>query len=227
VRPLATGLLAAFVSVTLPAAGQITSLDEGSFTIIRDGERVGREDFSVRSTPGSGAPELVAQGRLAIGTRRVSPGLNADTTGFVRRYQSEVRVDGHVVETYSGVTSRDHYTSRIQRSDGESAREFRLPPGCVAVDDEIVHQLWFVARRGAGALVPVLVPRRNLVEMVRVELVGAERLTFELREFDTTHLRLRTEGTGVVRDVWIDSGGHVLKVAIPGQKLVAVREDVR
>jgi hypothetical protein len=227
VRPLATGLLAAFVSVTLPAAGQITSLDEGSFTIIRDGERVGREDFSVRSTPGSGAPELVAQGRLAIGTRRVSPGLNADTTGFVRRYQSEVRVDGRVVETYSGVTSRDHYTSRIQRSDGESAREFRLPPGCVAVDDEIVHQLWFVARRGAGALVPVLVPRRNLVEMVRVELVGAERLTFELREFDTTHLRLRTEGTGVVRDVWIDSGGHVLKVAIPGQKLVAVREDVR
>ncbi len=226
-RPLATGLLAAFVSVTLPAAGQITSLDEGSFTIIRDGERVGREDFSVRSTPGSGAPELVAQGRLAIGTRRVSPGLNADTTGFVRRYQSEVRVDGRVVETYSGVTSRDHYTSRIQRSDGESAREFRLPPGCVAVDDEIVHQLWFVARRGAGALVPVLVPRRNLVEMVRVELVGAERLTFELREFDTTHLRLRTEGTGVVRDVWIDSGGHVLKVAIPGQKLVAVREDVR
>jgi hypothetical protein len=227
VRPLATGLLAAFVIVTFPAAAQVKSLDEGSFTIIRDGERVGREDFSVRSTPGSGAPELVAQGRLAIGTRRVSPGLNADTTGFVRRYQSEVRVDGRVVETYSGVTSRDHYTSRIQREDGESAREFRLPPGCVAVDDEIVHQLWFVARRGADALVPVLVPRRNVVEMVRVELVGAERLTFDLREFDTTHLRLRTEGTGVVRDVWIDSGGHMLKVAIPGQKLVAVREDVR
>jgi hypothetical protein len=227
VRPLATGLLAAFVIVTLPAAAQVKSLDEGSFTIIRDGERVGREDFSVRSTPGSGAPELVAQGRLAIGTRRVSPGLNADTTGFVRRYQSEVRVDGRVVETYSGVTSRDHYTSRIQREDGESAREFRLPPGCVAVDDEIVHQLWFVARRGTGALVPVLVPRRNVVEMVRVELVGAERLTFDLREFDTTHLRLRTEATGVVRDVWIDSGGHMLKVAIPGQKLVAVREDVR
>ncbi len=226
-RPLATGLLAAFVIVTFPAAAQVKSLDEGSFTIIRDGERVGREDFSVRSTPGSGAPELVAQGRLAIGTRRVSPGLNADTTGFVRRYQSEVRVDGRVVETYSGVTSRDHYTSRIQREDGESAREFRLPPGCVAVDDEIVHQLWFVARRGADALVPVLVPRRNVVEMVRVELVGAERLTFDLREFDTTHLRLRTEGTGVVRDVWIDSGGHMLKVAIPGQKLVAVREDVR
>jgi hypothetical protein len=227
VPALATALLAALVIVTRPAAAQITSLDEGSFTIIRDGERVGREDFSVRSTPGSGSPDLVAQGKLAIGTRRVSPGLNADTSGFVRRYQSEVRVDGRVVETYSGVTSRDHYTSRIQRDDGESAREFRLPPGCVAVDDEIVHQLWFVARRGAGALVPVLVPRRNVVEMVRVELVGAERLTFDLREFDTTHLRLRTEKTGVVRDVWVDGGGHMLRVAIPAQGLVAVREDVR
>ena len=226
-RPLAIGLLAAFVSATSPVAAQVMSLDEGSFTIFRDGERVGREDFSVRRTPGSGAPDLVAQGRLAIGTRRVSPGLNADPSGYVRRYQSEVRVDGRVVETYSGVTSRDHYTSRTQREDGESAREFRLPPGCVAVDDEIVHQLWFVARRGAGARVPVLVPRRNAVELVQVELVGAERLTFDLREFDTTHLRLRTDGTGVLRDVWIDSDGHMLKVAIPAQKVVAVREDVR
>ncbi|MFI5310841.1 MAG: hypothetical protein ACHQQ3_06380 [Gemmatimonadales bacterium] len=210
-----------------PAIRQVTSLDEGSFTLSRDGERVGREDFSVRSTPGSGAPVLVAQGRLTIGTRRLSPGLNADTTGFVLRYQNEVRVGGRVTETYSGVTSRDHYSSRIQRDDGESAREFRLPPGTVAVDDEVVHQLWFVARRGAGAVVPVLVPRRNLVETVRVELVGAERLTIDVREFETTHLRLRTDGTGVIRDVWMDADGHMLKASIPAMKLVAVRDDLR
>jgi hypothetical protein len=226
-RLLAPAALAAVFTASPPARSQVTSLDEGSFTIIRDGERVGREDFSVRSTPGSGAPVLVAQGKVAIGTRRVSPALNADTTGFVLRYQSEVRVDGRVVESYSGVRSRDHYAARVHREDGESAREFRLPRGTVAVDDEVVHQLWFVARRGAGSVVPVLVPGRNLVETVRVELVGPERLAIDVREFDTTHLRLRTDGTGVVRDVWIDSAGHMLKVAIPGLKLVAVRDDVR
>ena len=219
-------LLAALL-VARFAGAQVTSLDEGSYTLIRDGERIGREDFSIRSTPSTGAPVLVAQGRITIGTRRVSPGLNADTAGFILRYQSEVRVEGRVVESYSGQTNRDHYAARIQRADGESAREFRLPPGTVAVDDEVVHQLWFVARRGPDATVPVLVPRRNVVEMVRVELVGPERLAMDVREFDTRHLRLRTEGSGLVRDIWLDETGRMLKVAFPALRLVAVRDDVR
>lgn len=209
------------------AGAQVTSLDEGSYALIRDGERIGREDFSIRSTPSSGAPVLVAQGRITIGPRRVSSGLNADPTGFVLRYQSEVRVEGRVVESYSGQTTRDHYAARVQRADGESAREFRLPAGTVAADDEVVHQLWFVARRGPEATVPVLVPRRNTVEMVRVELVGPERLTMDMREFDTRHLRLRTEGSGLVRDVWLDASGRMLKVAYPALRLVAVREELR
>ena len=216
------------VSVTLvPAAVQVTSLDEGSFTIIRDGERVGREDFSIRSTPGADAAVLVAQGRITLGARRVSPALKADTSGFVLQYQNEVRVDGRIVETYGGQTARDHYSARSRREDGESAREFRLPRGTVAVDDDVVHQLWFIARRGPGAAVAVLVPRRNVVETVRVELVGPERLTIDVREFDTTHLRLRTDGSLVVRDVWLDARGHMLKVVIPGLRIVAVRDDVR
>lgn len=222
-----SALLALLLVARASAAAQVTSLDEGSFTLSRDGERVGREDFSVRSTSGSGAPVLVAQGRVIVGTRRMSPGLNADTSGYVLRYQNEIRVDGHVGETYSGVTARDHYASRVQRKDGESAREFRLPAGTVAVDDEVVHQLWFVARRGPGAVVPVLVPRRNVVETVRVELAGQERLTIDVRDFETTHLILRTDGTGVVRDVWIDAGGRVLKASIPAMRMVAVRDDAR
>jgi len=223
----ASALLAALLLAGPPFPAQVTSLDEGSFTLSRDGERVGREDFSVRSAPGAGAPVLVAQGRLTLGSRRLAPGLNADTSGFVLRYQNEIRIDGRVVETYSGVTARDHYTSRVQRPDGESAREFRLPPGTVAVDDEVVHQLWFVARRGPGAVVPVLVPRRNLVETVHVVLVGLERVTIDVRDFETTHLTLRTDGTGVVRDVWIDARGRMLKASIPGTRMVAVRDDAR
>ena len=72
----------------------------------------------------------------------------------------------------------------------------------------------------------MLVPRRNVVETVRVELVGPEQLTIDVSEFDTTHLRLRTAGTGVVRDVWIDGSGRMLKVVIPGLKIVAVRDDI-
>lgn len=205
------------------AGAQVLSLDEGSFTLYRDGERIGREDFSIRSAPGSEGRVLVAQATQAIGSRRTAPGLNADTSGFPVRYQREVRDSGQLTESYSGQASRDRYSSRLIHSDGESAREFRLPAGTVAADDDIVHQLWFIARRGAGTTVPVLSPRRNVVESVRVELVGQERLNIDLRQFETTRLLLRTAG-GVIREVWLGRDGRILKVAIPALQLVAIRD---
>ncbi len=221
--PRAFALLLAAATLT-PLPAQILSLDEGSFSLVRGGERVGREDFSIRSSPATGGVVLVAQGNSVIGSRRVAPGLNADSSGFPLRYQSEVRVNGRVVESYSGQTTRLHFASRAQNERGESAREFRLPPGTVTAEDDVAHQLWFIARRGPGAVVPVLVPSRYVIEIVRVALVGTERLALETRELDTRHLRLTTDGTGVIRDVWIDAAGHLIKVEFPALKLVAIRD---
>ena len=216
-------LLCLALSAAPAAREQVISVDEGSFTLYRDGERIGREDFSIRSAPGADGRVLVAQATQAIGTRRTAPGINADTTGFPVRYQREVRDSGQLVESYSGQATRDRYSSRLLHADGESAREFRLSPGTVAADDDIVHQLWFIARRGAGATVQVLVPRRNVVESVRVELVGPERLNIDLKQFETTRLRLRSAG-GIVREVWLGPDGRILKAVIPALRLVALRD---
>jgi hypothetical protein len=210
-----------------PAGAQIVSLDEGSLTLVRDGERAGREDFSIRSAPGSasGGIVLVGQGNIIMATRRFAAALNADTTGFPLRYQTELKVDGRITESYSGLTTRDHFASRAQRENGESAREFRLPSGTVLAEDNVVHQLWFIVRRGNGATVPVLVPGRSVVESVAVELLGTERLALDSREFDARHFRLTTAPGGATRDVWIDASGRLLKVVIPSLKLVAVRDE--
>jgi hypothetical protein len=219
-------LAAALLSLAaVPASAQVSSVDEGSFTIIRGGERAGREDFSIRSAPSAGGRILVAQGNLVVGGRRLAPALNADTSGFPVKYQMEVRVDGKTVQTLTVQVSRNHYEARISRPDGESAREFRLPPGTVAAEDDVIHQLWFVARRGAGAVVPVLVPSRSVVETVTIELAGMEHLTIDGHDVEARHLVLRTGGTGVVRDAWLDAGGRLLKAAIPAQRLVAVRDE--
>lgn len=222
---LATAAIA--LAAAAPAGAQIVSLDEGSLTLVREGERAGREDYSIRSAPGSasGGIVLVAQGNIITGTRRFTAGLNADTAGFPLRYQTDLRAEGRPVESYSGLTTRDHYASRAQRENGESAREFRLPTGTVLAEDNVLHQLWFIARRGDGAVVPVLVPGRSVVEMVKVELVGTEKLTLETRDVDARHFRLTTVTRGVTRDVWLDAGGHLLKIVVPSLKLVAVREE--
>jgi hypothetical protein len=222
-RPISLLALTACLAVT--ARAQVISLDEGSFTVTRAGDRIGREDFSIRSSPGAAGPVLVAHAIVTMGTRRVEPSLNADTSGGVFKYQTEVREDGRAIVTYSGELARDHYRARSSRPDGESSREFRLPAGTVAADDDVVHQLWFIARRGPGAAVHVLAPLRNAVETVRVELVGGERLSIGSREFDARRLRLRTLGSGATRDVWVDSAGRLLKVEIPASRIVAVRDE--
>ena len=209
------------------AQTQLTSVDEGSFAIMRAGDRVGREDFLIRSTPAPGGRGLVAQANSVLGTRRIRPTLNADSGGAILRYQSEVREDGQLVTSYSGQATRDHYAARAQLGGGESAREFRLPVGTVAAEDEMLHHLWFVARRGPGAVVSVLVPSRNVVETVRIELVGQERLSINSQDFDARRLRLVTDGSGVVREVWVDRADRILKASLAAQNIVAIRDDLR
>ena len=203
---------------------QVVVLDEGSFTLYKDGERIGREDFSIRAAPGPDGRAIVAQATIAIGSRRVAPGVSTDTSGFPVRYQREVRDSGEVLESYSGQAVRGRFSSRLVRADGESAREFRLPAQAVAADDDVVHQLWFIARRGAGAVVPVLVPRRNVVESVRVAGAGEESITIDLRRFETIHLVLQTTETGEIRDVWVAKDGRIIKAAIPSLGLIALRD---
>jgi hypothetical protein len=218
-------LLALTALLAVPAHAQVTSLDEGSFTIMRAGDRVGREDFSIRSSPVGGRLVLVAHAVVAMGARRIEPSLNADSSGGMFNYDTEIKESGRVTVTYSGKLQREHYQARTRRPDGESLREFRLAPGTVAAEDDVVHQLWFIARRGAGAVVTVLAPLRNVVETVRVEMVGNEVLRIDTSDLQTRHLRIKTDGTGAIRDVWIDTAGHLLKVAIPAIKIVAVRDE--
>ncbi len=218
-------ILALLAGLATTTRAQVTSLDEGSFTIMRGTDRIGREDFSIRSSPSGTGPVLVAHGVIVMGARRIEPSLNADTSGAVLKYQTEVRESGRVSVTYSGELARDHYRARSLRPDGESSREFRLPAGTVAAEEDVVHQLWFIVRRGPGAAVPVLAPLRNLVETIRVELVGNERMTIDSKEYDARHFRLRTDGSGATRDVWVDAAGRLLKVTIPASRIVAVRDE--
>ncbi|MFI5232481.1 MAG: hypothetical protein ACHQSE_08205, partial [Gemmatimonadales bacterium] len=221
-RPL--NLVALVATLATTARAQAISLDEGSFTLTRAGARVGREDFSIRRAPGGAT--LVAHGVVSMGVRRIEPSQITDLNGSVLKYNTTVKEGARDVVIYSGESARDHYRARTSRgAEGESSREFRLPQGMVAVEDDVIHQLWFIAHRGPGATVEVLAPLRNIIERVHVDLVGDERLTIDGRDIDARHLRLRTEGSGATRDVWVDGAGRLLQAAIPAAKIVAVRDD--
>ncbi|MGZ8491814.1 MAG: hypothetical protein ACXWZS_06360 [Gemmatirosa sp.] len=230
VRPRLSVALAAGLAVLaspVAARAQVATVDEGSFTIVRGGATVGREEFRILRQPAGGGTEYVARALAAYGDRRIAPALQTDIAGLPLRYQVEVRTGRTVDQRLTGQLSRSHFATQTQTGTSEAARTYLVGDTTVVVDDELFHQYFFLAlhrKPGGEARVPVLVPRRNVHGPVRVQDAGADRLTLGARTLDATRLQV-TEPGGRVRTVWVDAAGRVLRVASPSEGIVAQRDD--
>ncbi len=223
--PRALFLLFAATVAATSAGAQNTVVDDGCFTLSRNGERVGREDFSIRHVPTTaGAYETLTRGVVVIATHRLTVDLSADSIGRPVRYQSKTADDGHTVDAYRAEVVGRRYSARIVRGSGESARELLLPPGALIVEDGLLHPLQFVVARGPGN-VPAVVPSRNALVTLSVEAAGPDRVSIALQAIEARKFIVREDVSGLVREVWVDGSGRVLKVAVPSEKLVALRDD--
>lgn len=211
------------LSLALPSAGLPAQVvDEGSFTIMLGGRTAGRENFRISAVSRAGGSEFLARADAAFGDRKVSPELRTDATGAAIEYG--VTRTGEATETWRGLVSRGRLSATITTARGPSARELIVPPGSVILDDDLLHQHWFVARRTQAGRVPVIIPHRNAVTMVTVATVGTEPLQVGTRELAATRLRFEEPG-GDRREVWVDAEGRLLKVEIAARRLVAIRDD--
>lgn len=215
--------------VALPAsraAAQVATVDEGSFTITRDGRPAGREEFSIRRTPGGeSGTTYVASATVSYDDRRLSPALRADAGGSPIAYQVEVRVGSEVQERLTGQVGRGRFSALTKTPRGESSKEYVVADGALILDDDVFHQYFFVAQGRRSGTVPVVVPRRNTQLTMRVEERGAEEVTIGGRRLAARHLVLRDPTGGADRDIWVDAQNRVLKVEIPSRHLVALRDD--
>lgn len=201
-------------------------MDEGSFTITRDGRPAGREEFSIRRTPGGeSGTSYVASATVSYDDRRLSPALRADAGGSPIAYQVEVRVGSEVQERLTGQVGRGRFSALTKTPRGESSKEYVVADGALILDDDVFHQYFFVAQGRRSGAVPVVVPRRNTQLTMRVEERGAEEVTIGGRRLAARHLVLRDPAGGADRDIWVDTQNRVLKVEIPSRNLVALRDD--
>lgn len=223
-KPLTLVALAGAI-IASPLSAQVATLDEGSFTITVSGERVGREDFRIRSTPGTAGPEIVATANVSYSTRRVLAQMRADSAGVPSRYVVEVKEGQNTEERVDGSVFRGRVSARLKTSRGESANEFVASPGALVIDDDVFHQYYFITRRQSPAgPVPVIVPRRNAQVTMRVAAAGTEKLTIGGTTLDARRFTVADPG-GIDREVWADAAGRLLKVAIPSKGVVALRDD--
>jgi hypothetical protein len=214
----------ALLGLALPASAQVAVVDEGSFTISHNGNRIGREEFAIRRTPNPGGDVLVANATVVYTDRRLSPALQTDAAGAPLRYQVEVSVGADVQERLQGRVGRGRFSAQLRTPRGESAREYVVADGALILDDDVFHQYYFLARAGRTGSVPVVVPRRNVQLAMRVENEGADAVTIGGNRVTATRY-VMTEPDGATRRIWVDAQGRVLKVTLEGRGITATRDE--
>jgi hypothetical protein len=223
----ATLLVSAAVPFSVVSAQALSrTIDEGTFLISRGGAPAGRESFRItRSGPGAGE-SYRATAQVALGDRRIVPMLTCDSTGSPVSYDVAVQGGSEQGVRLQARARPGRFTSMLRTRDGESTHEYFVPSGVVVLDDDVVHQLYFVTLRGrrSGSLT-LLAPRTGAQAVASLENQGAASVEIGGSSIAATHFVLSAAGFSR-RDFWIDSAGRVLRAAIPDRGLVAQRDEL-
>lgn len=210
---------------------QSARLDVGSFTISVNGQRVGREQFSIQQVVTNDGATLEVRSEAAVGDTRTALRLEADSAGTPVRYSIEERRGAEQTLRLGGQRVRGRFATLARSVAGEAAREYLLRPGAVVVEDDGVVQYALLVRRrglaaGTGVTLPSLTPVANAQGAVRVVLEAASD-TVVIAGARRVAKRYRiVTATGDVRLVWAEGEGQLLRLSIPARGLDAVRDDV-
>ena len=215
--------LALCASVTADAQTSAV-IDEGTLMISTGGVPVGRESFRIVRAPGPGGQVFRAQSQSAIGVRRITTTLSTDSLGAPVSYDATTLERGETVERLRGRGRPDRFSALVQNSRAESSREYLVQPGTILLDDDVFHHFHFVAAAVIDSIVTVIVPRAARTERLRLVRHGPVALPIGDRTITATRLAL-VDSAGGRREFWLDPRGRLLRVSIPAQGIVAVRDD--
>ncbi len=220
---------AAWATATQPPAQ--TRLDVGSFTLLVNGQRAGREQFSVQRVTSQDGGTLEVRSESALGDRRVAMRLETDSAGTPVRYSVEERRGAEVTLRLGGQRVRGRFATLARSSTGEAAREYLLRPGAVVIEDDGIVQYTLLVRHRdtletGGITLPSLTPTANTQGAVRLVLeTGSDTITVAGTRLEARRWRV-TASRGDLRLVWADAEGRLLKLRIPARNLEALRDDV-
>jgi hypothetical protein len=216
-------VLLLFAILAAPASAQGRVVDEGTFIITRPGASSQTESFRISRLDGA---MIRATGQLIAGSHRVTSALTTDSVGTPVEYTLDVRDNGGQTMRVSAVTRSGRLASRSQLQHGdESMREWPVTAGnSLILEDELLHQTYFVGLIKRGGSVQVINPRTARAETMTLTPRGLEPIVVGGRQVTATHYSMLAGGTR--RDFWLDSAGRLLQVEIPSLGLKATREDL-
>lgn len=206
-------------------------LDVGSFTITVNGQRAGREQFSIQRIESNDGGTVELRSESAVGETRTALRLEADSAGTPVRFSVEARDGAELTLRLGGQRVRGRFATLARSVTGEAAREYLLRPGAVVVEDDGVVQYALLVRGrtlrpGAGVTLPSLTPTANSQGAVRVVLEADDDVVVIAGARRVAQRYRIVTSTGEVRLVWAEAGGLLLRLSIPSRGLEALRDDV-
>lgn len=220
-------LLASAVAPLSTTSGQAPArtIDEGTFLISRAGAPVGRESFRISQAARGATETYRATAQVVLGERRIVPTLTCDSLGAPISYDVSVQGGSDPTARLQARARPGRFSSMLRTREGESTREYVVPSGVVVLDDDIVHQLYFltIGGRRSGS-VTLLAPRTGVQGVATLQNLGANPVDIGGVSVPATHLVLTAPGFAR-REFWIDAGGRILKATIPERGIVAQRDE--
>ena len=217
---LAGSALGSRAATGTPQAGII---DEGAFRISRPGSTA-PEVESFRIQRGDNG-QFIATGRVIAGPHRVVSRLVADSDGAPISYaldifDNQARTSRVTAQAASGRLS----TVVSNRQGDESQRDYPIGrEHAVLLDDELVHQMYFLRLTIRSGSVRVISPHAARTGTFVISAHGLEPVDVGGQSVTATHFSLVNGGDR--RDVWLDPEGRVLR-AETSSGLKAVRDEV-
>jgi hypothetical protein len=161
-------------------------VEHGQFTILKDGKKIGSEDFAI-SRRGMG---YLIEGKTTIGESTVSSQMELDDKLNVASYQVSSSQGSIAVKVTSPVSELQSVVN------GEtSTADFRFPEGGVILDDDFFHHyliLMYRVQAGQNSF-SVFVPREMRNGSATVRRTGPGKYDLEVGE---VRLQATTDGDG-------------------------------
>ena len=245
-----TLVLLALLSLLTPAlvAGKKTDdadkktsglVDEGTFAIFQNGQRLGSETFAIHQYAASSvtSSEVRLDSGQPGGALQQSSELTLKPDGSLSRYEwkQQSPTEGSVT-----VVPSDQFLTMHTVAGGKSKdQSFFLMPGAFILDDYFFSTrevlLWrYLASAckprptGEGCdyvreRYPVLVPRRNTSAEVYIEFKGYDDTPLDGRPQHLRHFVMQTDGPDW--NLWMNSDYKLLRISIPDANTEVLRQE--
>ena len=193
--------------------------------VLHDGIPVGRENFKIVLSKGPAGQSYRATSVISHNDERVTTKLTTDAAGAPLTYELDVKVRGATDMHLDASGRPTRFSAHTRTPRGESARDYVVGDNPLVLDANVFHQYYFATLTPRRAQFAVIEPRAGAQSTLRFEERGPEALQVGRRRVPAQHLAL-IAADGSTRDIWIDSEGRLLRVAIPAAGLVAQRDDL-